>query len=254
MLPSTGFQTLIAREYYRFARLSKQTIAPPIVTNLLYIFIFGFSLGSRIREINGFPYIIFILPGLALMGVITNSYANTSTSLFMARMDRSIENILASPLSPTQIVSAFVVGGMIRGILIGWVSLLLSLLIVHMPLSHFLWTFVVVALTSVIFSCLGIISALWSESWDHIATFTNFFMTPFIYLGGVFYSIQMLPPIWKKVSMANPIFYLVDALRWGCLGRGDVPFYFSIGVVSAWALVSFLVCWGLFRRGYKLVL
>src|SRR5215467_15101941 len=116
---TTGFKTLIEREYYRFARLSRQTVAPPVLTTLLYVLIFGYSLGSRIREINGLPYIVFILPGLAAMGVITNSYANTSTSLYMARLDRSIENILASPLSHLQIVTAFVVGGLIRGVMIG---------------------------------------------------------------------------------------------------------------------------------------
>ncbi len=251
---SLGFKTLIAREYYRFARLSRQTIAPPIITNLLYIFIFGFSLGSRIREVNGFPYIVFILPGLAAMGIITNAYANTSTSLFMARMDRSIENILASPLSAFQIVTAFVMGGVIRGVIIGWISLLISLFAVNMPLHHLLWAFLIVLLISIIFSSLGIISALWSESWDHIATFTNFFMTPFIYLGGVFYSIQMLPPFWHKVSLANPIFYLVDSLRWATLGHGDVSFVISMSVVAGMACLAFGVCLWLFKMGYKLVL
>jgi ABC-2 type transport system permease protein len=248
-----GFKTLIEREYYRFARLSKQTIAPPVLTTLLFIFIFGFSLGSRIREIEGFRYIIFILPGLAAMGVITNSYANTSTSLFMARMERSIENMLASPLSHLQIVTAFVVGGLIRGLLIGWVTLLVSMLMVQMPLVHVGWAFLVIFFNSVIFSCLGIISALWSESWDQIATFTNFLITPFVYLGGVFYSIKMLPPVWQKVSFLNPIFYLVDALRWAVLGWGDIPFWVSMMVIASVAVISFAICLWLFRVGYKLI-
>ncbi|MFO1518257.1 MAG: ABC transporter permease [bacterium] len=248
-----GFQTLIDREYYRFGRLAKQTIAPPILTNLLYIFIFGFSLGSRIKQVEGFPYIVFILPGLAAMGVIMNSYANTSTSLFMARMDRSIENILASPLSSTQIVTAFIIGGLMRGMIIGWISLVLSMIFVHMPIVHAGWTFSVIFLQSVFFSCLGLLSALWSESWDHIATFTTFFITPFIYLGGVFYSIRMLPPFWQKVSFANPIFYLVDSLRWATLGHGDIPFWISMTVLSGVSWVAFIVCLILFRRGYKLV-
>ncbi len=250
---SVGLKTLIERECYRFARLSKQTIAPPIITNLLYIFIFGFSLGSRIHEIEGFPYIIFIMPGLAAMGVIVNSYANTSTSLFMARMDRSIENIVSSPLTATQIVASFVMGGLLRGMTIGILSLLISIFVVHMPTEHLFWMFVVVALNSVTFSCLGIISALMAESWDHIATFSNFFMMPFIYLGGVFYSIQMLPPFWHKVSLANPIFYMVDALRWAALGRGDAPFLVSLGVLVGISTVSFGVCLWLFKKGYKLI-
>ncbi len=248
-----GFFTLIGREYYRFARLSKQTIAPPILTTLLFIFIFGFSLGSRIREIEGFSYILFILPGLTSMGVITNSYANTSTSLYMARMDRSIENILVSPISNFQIVSAFVLGGVLRGVVIGVITLLVSFFFVHLPIRHPGFTFLILFLSSVIFSCLGIISALWSESWDQIATFTNFLITPFVYLGGVFYSIQMLPPFWHRVSFLNPIFYLVDALRWGTLGHSDVPFYIALSVVGGIAFITFSLTVWLFQRGYKLV-
>ncbi len=248
-----GFETLIERECYRFARLSKQTVLPPILTTLLYIFIFGFSLGSRIREIDGLPYILFILPGLASMGVITNSYANTSTSLFMAKMDRSIENILVAPLSSLQVATAFLTGGLIRGVLIGIVTLTVSVLTVHMPIVHPGWTLLVLILNSTIFSALGLISGLWSESWDHIATFTNFVITPFIYLGGVFYSLHMLPPFWQKVSLANPIFYLVDAQRWVTLGRGDIPFWISLTVMSCWAVAVFSICLYLFKRGYKLV-
>ncbi|MBF0492652.1 MAG: ABC transporter permease [Deltaproteobacteria bacterium] len=248
-----GFRTLIEREYYRFARLSKQTIAPPIITTALYIFIFGFSLGSRIKEVGGFPYIVFMLPGLAAMGVINNAYANTSTSLFMARMDRSIENILAAPLSPFQVVFAFVLGGILRGALIGILTLAVSKIFIPLPFYHFGYLLLVLLMSSLLFSCLGIISALWSESWDQIATFTNFVISPFIYLGGVFYSIHMLPPLWQKVSLLNPIFYLVDALRWATLGKGDVPFAISISFISTLALLSLALCAYLFRRGYKLL-
>ncbi len=234
-----GFYTLIERECYRFARLSKQTLLPPIITTLLFIFIFGFSLGSRIREIEGFAYIIYILPGLTTMGVVTNSYANTSTSLFMAKMDRSVENILAAPISYYQIASAMMIGGLIRGILIGTITLGISILSVHMPLAHPFWAFLVLILNSILFSSLGIISGLWSESWDQIATFTNFIITPFVYLGGVFYSIHMLPPFWQKVSLANPIFYLVDALRWCVLGKGDISFVFSLSFILGVSIISY---------------
>lgn len=248
-----GFRTLIAREYYRFARLSKQTIAPPILTTALYIFVFGFSLGSRIREVEGFPYIIFMLPGLAAMGVINNAYANTSTSLFMAKMDRSIENILASPLSPFQVVFAFIIGGVLRGLLIGCITFIVGKLFVDMPFHHFGWMLLVLLMSSLLFSSLGIISALWSESWDQIATFTNFVISPFIYLGGVFYSIHMLPPIWQKISLLNPIFYFVDALRWATLGKGDIPFWISLTFISTLSLSAMAFCAYLFRKGYKLL-
>jgi len=248
-----GFYTLIGREYYRFARLSKQTVFPPVLTTLLFVLIFGFSLGSKIREIHGFSYIVFILPGLAAMGVLTNSYANTSTSLYMTRLDRSIENILAAPLSSLMIVTAFVIGGLMRGVIIGVVTLLIAYLCVPMPFPHLGWSILVIVLSSITFSSLGILSALWAESWDHIATFTNFFITPFVYLGGVFYSVQMLPPFWHRVSLFNPIFYAVDALRWGTIGVGDLPFWIPLSALSAAALLSFGACVLLFKRGYKLI-
>lgn len=248
-----GFFTLIERECYRFARLSKQTILPPIITTLLFIFIFGFSLGSRIHEIDGFRYIIFILPGLATMGVVTNAYANTSTSLFMAKMDRSVENILAAPISYYQIATAMMIGGLIRGILIGSITLGISMLSVGMPLVHPFWTLLILMLNSILFASLGIISGLWSESWDQIATFTNFIITPFVYLGGVFYSIHMLPPFWQKLSLANPIFYLVDALRWCVLGKGDIPFHFSLIFILSVSAITYWICLTLFKNGYKLI-
>jgi len=249
----TGFFTLVRRECYRFARLSGQTIAPPILTTLLFILIFGYSLGSRIKEIEGIRYILFILPGLAAMGVITNSYANTSTSLFMARMDRSIENMLSCPLSPFHLVGAFIIGGLLRGLVIGFTTLLVAMPMVHLRVEHWGWTLVVLSLTSIFFSSLGIISALWSEGWDQIASFTTFVITPFIYLGGVFYSIRMLPGIWQKVSLFNPVFYIVDAVRFAVLGHSDVRWQLSIGILAALAILSFAICVFLFKRGYKLM-
>lgn len=223
------------------------------MSTVLFILIFGFSLGSRIKEIEGFSYILFILPGLASMGTITNAYANTSTSLFMARMDYSIENLVAAPLSNLQLVSSFVLGGLFRGLLVGILPLLIAIPLVHLRVESWPLVILVLALTSVFFSCLGIISALWSEGWDNIATFTNFIITPFVYLGGVFYSIHMLPGFWQKISLANPIFYMVDALRHAVLGISDVTWSFSLGILAALAGGSFLFCVYLFRVGYKLV-
>lgn len=247
------FNTLILRECYRFLRLSRQTIFPPIVSTLLFILIFGFSLGARIREISGFPYIIYILPGLASMGAITNSYANTSTSLFMARMDLSVENLIASPLSNFQLVSSLVLGGWIRGMVVGILTLLVSIPMVGLHVESWSLVILVLSLTSIFFSCLGIISALWSDGWDQIATFTNFVITPFVYLAGVFYSIDMLPPFWRKVSLMNPIFYLVDGLRHAVLGTSDLSWWISLSILGAMAVLSFVLCVWLFRIGYKLV-
>ncbi len=253
MKSRTAFFTLVIRECYRFLRLSRQTLFPPIVTTLLFILIFGFSLGSRIREIEGLPYILYILPGLAAMGNITNSYANTSTSLFMARMDYSIENLVAAPLSNFQLVTSFILGGWFRGILTGVLPLLISIPMVKLPVQNWPAVFLVLSLSSIFFSSLGIVSALWSEGWDNIATFTNFVITPFVYLGGVFYSIEMLPPFWRKVSLFNPIFYIVDALRHAVLGVSDLSWQLTWSILGAFALGSFLLCVYLFRIGYKLV-
>lgn len=253
MNSTTRFNTLVLRECYRFLRLSRQTIFPPLITTLLFILIFGYSLGSRIRQIEGFSYILYILPGLASMGTITNAYSNTSTSLFMARMDYSIENLVASPLSSFQLVASFVIGGLFRGVIVGMLPLLISIPMVGLTIQNWPLTLLVLMLTSVFFSCLGIISALWSEGWDNIATFTNFVITPFVYLGGVFYSIHMLPPFWRKISLANPIFYLVDALRHAVLGVSDLSWGVSLGLLSILTLLSFLFCVYLFRVGYKLV-
>jgi len=248
-----AFFTLVFRECYRFARLSGQTIAPPVLTTLLFILIFGFSLGSRIREINGVSYIFFILPGLAAMGVVNNAYANTSTSLFMARMDRSLENMLVCPLSPIQLVTAFTIGGLIRGLVIGCITLVVAWLTIGLQVHHWGLTIFVFSLSSIFFSSLGIISALVSEGWDQIATFTTFVITPFVYLGGTFFSLHMLPKFWQKVSLANPIFYLVDSTRYAVLEQSDIPWKISLSILAGLALLSFLFCVWLFKTGYKLV-
>lgn len=249
----TGLLTLIEREYYRFVRLAAQTIAPPIIMTGLFVIIFGYSMGGRIESVSGVPYIIYILPGLAGMGAITNSYSNSSTSLYMARIDRSIENILVAPLSNLKIVTAFVIGGVTRGLIVGTVTVVVALVLTGLTISHAVWAFVVLILIAIIFSSLGVISALWAEDWDHLATFSNFVITPFVYLGGVFYSVTMLPGIWKTVSHLNPMLYFIDAFRWAVLGRGDLSPVLSIGLTAVFAVATLSFAVYLFRIGYKLV-
>ncbi len=249
-----GFVTLVEREYYRFARLAGQTVAPPVIMTILFVVIFGYSLGSRIETISGFPYIVYILPGLAGMGTITNSYSNTSTSLFMARMDRSIENILVTPISHLKIVAAFVVGGVTRGVTVGGITLIVASLLTKLSIVHWGYAFVVLFLISSIFSSLGVISALWAEDWDHLASFSNFVITPFVYLGGVFFSVKMLPGIWGHVARLNPMFYFIDTFRWAILGQSDAGFFwFSAGITVVFALSMLSAAVYLFKIGYKLV-
>lgn len=249
----TGFLTLIEREYYRFARLAGQTIGAPVIMTVLFVLIFGYSLGGRIESISGFSYIAYILPGLAGMGIITNSYSNSSTSLFMARIDRSIENILISPISHFKIVLAFVIGGMTRGVSVGGITLIVAKILTHLPMEHFFIMILMLLALSAIFSSLGIISALWAEDWDHLATFSNFVITPFTYLGGVFYSVKMLPGAWKYISYANPIFYFIDGFRWAILGHADISPWVTGGVIGIATVGSTLVAVYLFRVGYKLI-
>jgi ABC-2 type transport system permease protein len=249
----TGLLTLIEREYYRFARLAAQTIAPPVIMTGLFVVIFGYSMGSRIEAISGFPYILYILPGLAGMGAITNSYSNSSTSLYMARIDRSIENILVAPLSNLKIVTAFVVGGVTRGLVVGVVTVAAALALTNLSVAHYGWAFLVLTLIAATFSSLGVVSALWAEDWDHLATFSNFVITPFVYLGGVFYSVSMLPGIWKNVSFLNPMFYFIEAFRWAVLGKADLSPALSITVTAVFAVAILSAAVHLFRIGYKLV-
>jgi ABC-2 type transport system permease protein len=248
-----SFQTLIEREYYRFMRLAGQTLVPPVLMSVLFIIIFGYSLGPRIREISGFSYIIFILPGLVGMGVLNNAYSNTITSLYMARTDRSIENILVSPNSYLKIVSAFVIGGVTRGFLIGALVLAVAIPLTGLSIKSLPIALLLMMAIATAFSSFGVITALWAETWDHLATISNFILIPFSYLGGVFYSIDMLPGVWRTVSLFNPLFYMIDGLRWAVLGRSDIAPIISISITLSLAVGCFAVAVYLFKKGYKLI-
>lgn len=249
-----GFFALIEREYYRFIRVAGQTIAPPVITTFLFVVIFGYSMGSRIESISGVPYIIYILPGIAGMAVLTNSYSNSATSLFMARMDRSIENIIVAPVSHVKIVLAFAVGGLLRGVMVGVITVAVAALLTGFHVQHVVKGLVFLVSLSMTFSAFGIISALFAEDWDHLATISTFVITPFTYLGGVFYSVKMLPPVWQKVSMANPMLYFIDGFRWCILGTSDTSPLICFAVTLSCTLGGLGIAVWLFRRGYKLVL
>lgn len=247
------FTSLIRQEVFRFWRLIKQTIFPPIITTLLFILIFGYSLGSRIQEISGLPYILFIFPGLLAMGVTNNAFSNTTTSIYMAMFDHSIDNLLAAPLSPIELVLAFTIGGVARAMLIGLVILAVALLMLHATVVHPLLLALYLLGSSTFFSCWGIIGAIRAKSWDSLATTTNFIITPMTYLGGVFYSIKLLPPLWQKVSLWNPLFYMVDGYRYAMTGVSDVAWATSFVVTWGLGLSFFILCIYLFKIGYRLV-
>jgi ABC-2 type transport system permease protein len=241
------------RETYRFARLFRQTIVPPVINTVMYILIFGYSLGASIRKIDGHDYIIYILPGLAQLGVINNAYANTSTSIFMARLERSIENVLVAPLHYLEIVIALMLGGILRGLTVGAATLAISAIFVDLPMPHPFWLLISWVLTSALFSALGFISALMAENWDHIALFTNFIITPAVYLGGTFYSVKTMSPLWQSVMKLNPIFYCIDSTRFAILGGSDSDLSLSFGIIAVLGLIAIAISVQMIKRGYKLI-
>ena len=247
-----GFRTLILREITRFLSVYRQTVIPGLISSALYIIIFGLTLERRIGDIYGVPYTVYILPGLIMMNVITNAYNNTSSSLLQMKLLQQMPDLLIAPLSNLQIAVAFVIGGAVRGFINGVLVLLLGTLIVGMPVEHPGYVFLFLFLVSWAFSSAGLIQGILAESWDNIATMGNFFITPLIFLGGVFYSIDMLPKFLKTLSLANPIYYLINGLRFSVLGIGDSPFLISLAA-SLFMTVLFTVTGvAMFHRGYRI--
>ena len=249
---ATGFWTLTRREVGRFLVLWRQTVFPPILSALLYILIFGEALGSRIRLIDGWPYTEYILPGLAMMGVLTSAYANSSSSLFVAKHEEYINDVLIAPLSYWEVVLAYTLGAMVRGLIVGILILGVGMAVIDLPIRHPWTAMAFLVVVSALLSCAGMIMALWAESWDHVMLLLNFVITPLVFLGGVFYSIHMLPPFWRAVSMFNPIFYMINGLRYGVLGVADASPAWSLALSGVLAAALFAWTVHLFRVGYKL--
>jgi ABC-2 type transport system permease protein len=247
-----GFWTLLHREMGRFLVLWKQTVLPPIISSVLYILIFGYSLGSRIREIDGYPYTEFILPGLAMMGVMNAAYSNSSSSLFMAKREYYLNDILIAPISYWETVLAFMAGAMVRGIVVGAVILATGFVLADLPWVHASYIVAFLVLVAALLSCLGLLMGLWAQSWDNIMLMINFFITPLVFLGGVFYSIDMLPGFWKTLSHFNPLFYMINGIRYGVLGVEDASPLFSLLLTAGLTAIAFAVTVHLFRIGYRL--
>ena len=232
-----ALQTIIYREVRRFTRIWPQTLLPPAITMVLYFVIFGNLIGKQIGGMGGFSYMEYIVPGLIMMSVITNSYGNVVSSFFGAKFQRSIEELMVSPLSPHTILVGYVAGGVLRGLMVGVIVTVLSLFFTDLQVHHLGITVLVVLLTATIFSMLGFINAVFARNFDDISIVPTFVLTPLTYLGGVFYSISLLPPFWQTVSLANPVLHMVNAFRYGILGVSDI----SIGVAVAFMLVATVV-------------
>ena len=244
-----GFKTMIYREFSRIVRIWGQTILPPVVTATLYFIIFGSLIGRRVGQVGGYDYMQFIAPGLIMMTVITNSYANVVSSFFGAKFGKHIEELLVSPLPNWLIVSGYVGGGMLRGILVGAVVTVVALFFTHLAMMHVFAVISAVLLTSIVFSLGGFINALFAKNFDQISWFPTFVLTPLTYLGGVFYSITMLPSWALVVSHANPILYMVSAFRYGFLGTSDVDLRLAFGIMFAAAVIMFALAVTLLNRG-----
>ncbi|MGD0472273.1 MAG: ABC transporter permease [Candidatus Velthaea sp.] len=247
-----GLQTLIKREIVRTFSIINQVIWPPVITTLLYVFVFGLALGSRIKQIQGVPYATFLIPGLIMLQVIDGAYGESSSSVFQGRFMQSIQELLIAPLSALEIVGGYVVSGVLRALFIAALITVLGIVLVHTaPINWGLYLLVLV-LVAILFSALGIIFGLLAEKFDHIATLTTFAITPLVFVGGVFTSIAFLPPLFQRISLFNPMFHMIDAFRFSYTGRGDVPLALSLSVVAALAAVSLGIAFTMAARGYKL--
>ena len=245
----TAFSTIVIREVRRFTRIWPQTLLPPAVTMTLYFIIFGNLIGSRIGDMGGFDYMSFIVPGLIMMAVITSSYANVVSSFFSMKFQRSIEELLVSPVPNWTILAGYVAGGMARGLSIGLIVTLLSLAFTQLSIHNLLMVVITVILTSALFSLGGFINAMLATKFDDISIVPTFVLTPLTYLGGVFYSIDMLPSFWQGVSMANPILYMVNGFRFGILGVSDVNPFVSLGMILVFIVLLAAVALRMLARG-----
>ncbi|WP_415888751.1 ABC transporter permease [Neptuniibacter sp. SY11_33] len=226
-----AFWTIVRREIKRFMRIWAQTLLPPAITMTLYFIIFGNLIGSRIGEMGGFDYMEYIVPGLIMMSVITNSYSNVVSSFYSTKFQKNIEELLVSPVPNWVILSGFVLGGVARGLGVGLIVTILSLFFTDLQVQNLLVTIAIVFLTSVLFALGGFINAVFANSFDDISIIPTFVLTPLTYLGGVFYSIQLLPEFWQGVSQLNPILYMVNTFRYGILGVSDINVGFAFGMI-----------------------
>ncbi len=244
-----ALQTLVIKEISRILRIWQQTIVPPAITMSLYFVIFGNLIGSRIGTMDGFNYMTFIVPGLVMMAIITNSYGNMVSSFFGAKFGHHIEEILVSPMPNFVILLGYTTGALCRGMIVGSIVIGISIFFTELHIYNIWITASVLVLTAIVFSLAGMINAVFATKFDDIALVPSFILTPLTYLGGVFYSTDLLPPFWKAVSSVNPILYMVNAFRYGMLGKSDVDITTSYIVIFAFIIVLGSICMYLLNTG-----
>ncbi len=244
-----AFNTILIKEMRRFLRIWVQTILPPVITTALYFVIFGKMIGSQLAPIEGYSYMDYIVPGLILMTVITNSYANVVSSFYGAKFGRYVEELMIAPIPHSLILLGYVAGGMARGLVVGLCVTLVSMFFTDLPLHNLAITLSVVLLTSVLFALAGFINAVYANSFDDISIIPTFVLTPLTYLGGIFYSVQMLPGIWQDISLFNPILYMVNTFRYGLLGVSDTSLVTAYAVIVAFIVVLYSYSLWLLKKG-----
>ncbi len=247
-----ALKAIVIKEYLRFIRIWIQTILPPAISVALYFIIFGELIGSQISDIDGYRYMDYIVPGLILMSVISNAYGNVVSSFFGAKFQHSIEEMLVSPLPNNIILLGFVSGGLARGMIVGLVVTVVAMFFADIHIHSYTITVAVFILTSILFSLAGFINAVYAKTFDDITIIPTFVLTPLTYLGGIFYSIKMLPEIWQNISLVNPILYMVNAFRYGLLGVSDVDLTSSFIIIVAFIVVLYYFSLRLLNNGVGL--
>jgi ABC-2 type transport system permease protein len=248
----TGLVWLCKREMLRVSKLWTQTVLAPVVSSILFILVFGLSLGGRIKQVGGVDYEVFIVPGLITMGMVQAAYSNNASTIFQARFDRYVNDVLSAPMRPWQMSFGFTVGGIARALAIGVSLLVLAFLLVDVPVRHPFELALAMALGLVLFASLGLVVGIYAETFDHTSFIQNIVILPLTFVGGVFYSIDILPSPWHELSHINPIFYLVNAVRYGFLGESDVSIWLSLGVTAALAIPAYAWAQHLFTTGKRL--
>ena len=246
-----AFSTIVRKEIRRFVRIWVQTLIPPVITIGLYFVIFGNLIGQRIGQMNGFDYMSFVVPGLIMMAVINNAYTNVVSSFYSAKFNKSIEELQVSPTPSWVILLGYVMGGMLRGLAVGIIVTTIAALFTDVAVAHFAITLLVALLTALLFALAGLINAIFANSFDDISIVPTFVLTPLTYLGGVFYSIDMLPEFWQGVSQLNPILYVVNAFRYGFLGQSDVHIGVALSGIAVITALLFGIAWYLLETGRR---
>jgi ABC-2 type transport system permease protein len=247
-----GFKTLLVKETRRFLKVPGQTIAQPVITTALYFLVFGFALGGLVRQVDGVSYVRFIVPGLVMLSLIQNAFLNTASSMFIAKMQGTIVDLLVAPLSPMELLGAFTLAAVVRGVLVAGIVWLVAALFTGFSIAHVGWVIAFALLVAAEFSLFGLIVAIWSDKFEQLNLIPTFVITPLTFLGGVFYSARMLPEPWSAITRLNPILYMVEGLRYGVLGRSDVSPWLGLGLTLALSAVSGAAVWVMLARGYKL--